>query len=43
MDEFTSELWASYAEGQAFEGDMARLAQVGPVIVWFLGQLVAQH
>ncbi len=28
VSELTSELWASHAEGQAFEGDMARLAQV---------------
>lgn len=26
--ELTAELWASWAEGQSFEGDMARLAQV---------------
>jgi hypothetical protein len=28
MSEVTSELWASYAAGQGFEGDMARLTQV---------------
>lgn len=27
--EVTAELWASYAAGAGFEGDMARLTQVG--------------
>lgn len=29
MLEMVNELWSSFAEGQAFEGDMLRLTQVG--------------
>jgi hypothetical protein len=36
ISEVTSELWASYAAGQGFEGDMARLTQV-------CGESVTRH